>query len=285
MHTKKINSKSYSFEFFPPKTQESEEKLTETATRLQQLSPDFFSVTYGAGGSTRERTFNTVRRLRETTGIDTAPHLSCIGSTKAELTEIINQYKADGFNHIVTLRGDLPSGAVGTGSLRYAYELVELVREVSGEHFHIEVACYPEFHPNARSPRQDLENLKRKIDAGADRAITQYFYNPDAYFRFVDSCDKIGIDTDILPGIMPITNSTSLLRFSEICGAEIPAWIVKRLIEFGDDTISIRDFGVDVVTSLCESLLTQGAPGLHIYTMNQAAATEAIWANLSFVEG
>jgi methylenetetrahydrofolate reductase (NADPH) len=281
MDTKKIASRSYSFEFFPPKTQGSEDKLAETAHRLEQLSPDFFSVTYGAGGSTRERTIKTVGMLRDSTGVVTAPHLSCIGSTEEELTEIINQYKADNFKHIVTLRGDLPSGAVGSGSLRFAHELVELVRKVSGDHFQIEVACYPEFHPSAKSPRHDLENLKRKIDAGADRAITQYFYNPDAYFRFVDSCEKIGIDTDILPGIMPITNSTSLLRFSEICGAEIPAWIAKRLIEFGDDVTGIREFGIDVVSQLCESLLTQGAPGLHIYTMNQADASEALWTNLS----
>jgi methylenetetrahydrofolate reductase (NADPH) len=275
-----IKDKSLSFEFFPPKSPEAEEKLVETAFELKKFNPGFFSVTYGAGGSTRQKTFSAVNKIKNTVDIDTAPHLSCIGSSEAELTEIIKEYQDQGFKHMVALRGDLPSGAVGTASLSYAWELVELVRKVTGDHFVINVACYPEFHPMAKSPRHDLENLKRKADAGADCAITQYFYNLDAYLFFMESCEKMGITIPVIPGIMPITNSAGLLRFSEACDAEIPSWIKKRLLEFGDDQASIKSFGVDVVSKLSESLLSEGAPGLHIYTMNSSHATSAILANL-----
>ena len=281
MESQKNYNKTFSFEFFPPRTPASEQKLQESQQRLAKLKPDFFSVTYGAGGGTRTKTFQTVCGLRDSTGIDSAPHISCIGSSREELITVIHQYKDEGFDRTVTLRGDLPSGVVGTASFRYASELVELIRKETGDHFHIHVACYPEFHPQAKSPVSDMENLKRKIEAGANAAITQYFYNPDAYFRFIDDCEKLAIDVPILPGIMPIASSTQLIRFSDTCGAEIPAWILKRLVEFGDDRAGIRAFGIDVVSRLCETLLVQGAPGLHIYTMNQADASEAIWHNLS----
>lgn len=252
----------------------------ETQRKLAELKPDFFSVTYGAGGSTREKTLETVINIRNDTKIESVPHLSCIGSSLEELKHVLNQYKQEGFSHLVALRGDLSSGSVETGPLRFADQLVELIRSETGDHFKIEVACYPEFHPEAKSPSRDLENFKRKVDAGADSAITQYFYNPDAYFRFIDSCEKLGIDIPIIPGIMTITNSAHLIRFSESCGAEIPAWILKRLQEFSDDKESIKAFGIDVVTELCDSLLNRGVPGLHIYTMNQAQASLAIWNNL-----
>lgn len=280
MESQKKYPRSLSFEFYPPKTPEATDKLQNTQRQLAELKPHYFSVTYGAAGSTREKTFETVLDIRQKTGIDAAPHISCIGSSAEQLTRVIHSYKDEGFKHIVALRGDMPSGAVAAGTLRYAYELVELIRKETGDHFHIEVACYPEFHPQAKSPASDLENFKRKLDAGADSAITQYFYNPYAYFRFVESCEKLGIDVPIMPGIMPITNSSQLVRFSDTCGAEIPSWILKRLQEFGDDRTAIKAFGIDVVTELCATLLDRGAPGLHIYTMNQAEASIAIWKNL-----
>ena len=280
MESQKKYQKKFSFEFFPPKTPEAEEKLQVTQARLAKLKPDFISVTFGAGGSTREKTFETVTSIMEKTGVPAAPHLSCIGSTRDELRQVLSRYQENGFERIVALRGDLPSGSVGTGELRYANELIEFIRDETGEHFHIEVACYPEFHPQAISAEEDLKNFKRKVDAGANSAITQYFYNPDAYFRFVESCDRLGVDIPIVPGIMPITNCNQLVRFSEMCGAEIPRWILRRLRDFGDDKASIREFGADVVTELCEKLLANDAPGLHIYSMNQAQSSEVIYKNL-----
>ena len=270
----------FSFEFFPPKTREDAERLRGTRTQLAALNPRFFSVTFGAGGSTRDRTFETVMEIQRESGVEAAPHLSCIGSTQESIYEILSAYKDRGIRHIVALRGDLPSGTREAGEFRYANELVAFIRDKTGTHFHLEVAAYPEFHPQAPSAKQDLLNFKRKVDAGATSAITQYFYNPYAYFRFIESCEQLGIDIPIVPGIMPITNYKQLARFSDGCGAEIPRWIRKRLEGFGDDLASIRVFGEDVVTELCATLLAQGAPGLHIYTMNRAEPTLAIWKNL-----
>ena len=274
------NALKLSFEFFPPRTPAAEQGLNATVARLERLRPDYFSVTFGAGGSTRDKTFETARLINDTTGIEAAPHISCIDSSREDLREILQNYKNHGFDHLVALRGDLPSGLAGTGALRFASELVEFIRTETGRHFHIDVGCYPEFHPQARSAEKDLENFKRKVDAGADSAITQYFYNADAYFRFLESCSALGIKIPIVPGIMPITNRDQLVRFSNMCGAEIPRWILKRLEDFGDDLVSIRSFGIDVTTGLCARLLDAGAPGLHIYTMNRAEASEAIWAAL-----
>jgi methylenetetrahydrofolate reductase (NADPH) len=271
--------RTYSFEFFPPKTPEGMEKLRATRKQLAQLKPEFFSVTFGAGGSTRDRTLETVVEIQGD-GLAAAPHLSCVGSTKENIRDILATYKAHGIRHIVALRGDLPSGMADPGEFRYANELVEFIRQESGDWFHIEVAAYPEFHPQARSAQDDLLAFKRKCDAGATSAITQYFYNADAYFRFVDDCDALGVKIPIVPGIMPITNSTQLMRFSDACGAEIPRWIRKRLEGMGDDLDAIRAFGLDVVTDLCDRLLQGGAPGLHFYTLNQAGASSTIWQRL-----
>lgn len=281
MESQRKYPKDLSFEFFPPRNPEAVGKLKMTQERLAKLSPSFFSVTFGAGGSTRERTLETVLDIRENTGIDGVPHLSCIGSSADEIRQVLRNYIDNGIKHIVALRGDLPSGLVGMGPLRYANELVEFIRNETGDHFHIDVACYPEFHPQSSTALDDLDNFKRKVDAGADAAITQYFYNADAYYRFIDACEAVGIDIPIVPGIMPIINCTQLVRFSEACGAEIPRWILKRLRDFGDDRISIRAFGIDVTTQLCENLLKNGAPGIHIYSMNQAEASEAICQNLN----
>ncbi len=270
----------YSFEFFPPRTDEATSRLRDTWSRLAPLGPDFFSVTYGAGGSTRERTLETALAIQHGTGIEGVPHISCTGADIAELEITLERYRSAGVRHVVALRGDLPSGSIGRGSLQHASELVQLIRRATGDWFHIEVACYPEFHPQAKSPGADLGNFQLKVDAGANSALTQYFYNPDAYFRFLDSCAGLGIKVPIVPGVMPIINSTQLIRFSEACGAEIPRWIMKRLQEFGDDVQSIRAFGVDVTTALCERLLAGGAPGLHLYTMNRSEAAEQIWRNL-----
>lgn len=265
---------SISIELFPPKTDAGMEKLKASVAELSTLGPDYVSVTYGAGGSTQERTFATVEWLVEQ-GIDTAPHLSCIGSTREEIHSILEHYKGLGIKRIVALRGDLPSGAGlgGLGELQYANELVDYIRDSFGDHFHIEVAAYPEFHPQAANAEADLLNFKRKAEAGANAAITQYFFNADAYFHFVASCESMDIKLPIVPGIMPITNYTQLARFSDACGAELPRWIRRRLESFGDDLDSIRSFGRDVVLSLCEQLLAGGAPGLHFYTMNQAKPT------------
>jgi len=272
---------TYSFELFPPKTPEGMAKLADTVQRLNAVAPRYFSVTYGAGGSTRERTFETVALLRDQ-GIDTAPHLSCIGSTRAEIRDILHHYRAQDIRRIVALRGDPPSGtgAAATGELAYANELVAFIREETGATFHIEVAAYPEVHPQAPGAQRDLKYFKQKIKAGADAAITQYFYNADAYFAFVDACRRIGIDIPIVPGVMPITNYSRLARFSTACGAEIPRWVCKRLEDYGDDMESIRAFGHQVVLDLCRRLIEGGAPGIHFYTMNQAAPTLRLWREL-----
>ena len=280
MDSQKKYEPKFSFEFFPPRSPEAVAKLQKTQEVLAKFKPDFFSVTFGAGGSTRDLTFETVQNIHKTTGIEAAPHISCIGSSREQLREILDAYRQHDLNSLVALRGDIPSGVASMGSLRYASELVEFIRAETGDHFHIEVACYPEFHPQAGSAARDLANFKRKIDAGANSGLTQYFFNPYAYFRFIDSCEKLGIDVPVVPGIMPISNSSQLIRFSEVCGAEIPRWILKRLQDFGDDKKSIRAFGLDVVTELCDTLLMQGAPGIHLYTMNQAEAAEALYKNL-----
>jgi methylenetetrahydrofolate reductase (NADPH) len=275
------NHTSISFELFPPKTEKGMDKLKNTVARLDELEPEYFSVTYGAGGSTQERTFATVDWLREQ-GIDTAPHLSCVGADREEIIEILERYRQQGIRRIVALRGDLPSGSGlgGMGELNYANELVSFIRERFGDHFHIEVAAYPEFHPQAENARADLDNFARKVHSGANGAITQYFYNPDAYWRFLDDCNARGIDIPVIPGIMPITNYQSLARFSDACGAEIPRWIRKRLEAWGDDLDAIRNFGEEVVSQLCRNLLEGGAPGLHFYTMNQSAPVVNICSNL-----
>lgn len=272
---------TFSFELFPPKTAEGMAKLQTAAKRLQALQPSYFSCTYGAGGSTRERTFETVSWLREQ-GIETAPHLACIGSDRDEIRTIVAHYLTQGVTRLVALRGDLPSGmgAGNRGEFRYANELVAFLRAEYGEQFQIEVAAYPEFHPQAPSALADLENFKRKVEAGANAAITQYFYNADAYFAFVDECQALGLTIPIVPGIMPIINYTQLARFSDACGAEIPRWIRRRLDGFGDDRESIRAFGHDVVIELCQRLLAGAAPGLHFYTMNQSAPTVRLWKEL-----
>ncbi len=280
MKSQKHFPKAYSVEFFPAKSEDSAARLRETYTKLAPLNPCFASVTFGAGGSTQERTFDTVREINQQTGIDVAPHLSCIGSTKQSIREILQNYKAQGIRHIVALRGDMPSGMREAGEFRYANELVAFIRAESGDHFFIEVAAYPEFHPQAPNARADLLNFKRKVEAGADAAITQYFYNADAYFHFLDDCERLGVDLPIVPGIMPITNHTQLARFSDACGAEIPRWIRKRLESYGDDVKSLRAFGLDVTTELCRTLVDGGAPGLHFYTMNQAGPTTTIWERL-----
>ena len=269
-----------SFEFFPTKTEEGTEKLLNVRDELAAYNPEFFSVTYGAGGSTRDRTYAIVKAIQER-GIAAAPHLACIGSSKSEIREILQEYKDLGINRIVTLRGDLPSGAgLSSSELRYANDLVEFIREETGDHFTLEVAAYPEMHPQANSFEADLENFVRKVKAGADSAITQYFFNADSYFYFVDRVRAMGVDIPIIPGIMPITNYSKLARFSDSCGAEIPRWIRKQLEAYGDDSDSIKKFGEEVVTDMCKRLLEGGAPGLHFYTMNQAKPNLDVWKNL-----
>jgi methylenetetrahydrofolate reductase (NADPH) len=270
---------NFSIEFFPPKTPEGAEKLRATRAELAKLEPKYFSVTFGAGGSTQQGTLDTVLDIMRA-GQPAAPHLSCIGGTRESIRAILAQYRSHGITRLVALRGDLPSGYGAAGEFRYASELVEFIRAETGDAFHIEVAAYPEMHPQAKSPQDDLQNLARKVRAGANAAITQYFYNADAYFRMCDDARALGIDVPIVAGIMPITNSSQLLRFSEMCGAEIPRWIRLKLASFGDDSASIKAFGLDVVTALCERLLAGGAPGLHFYSMNQAQATTAIWQRL-----
>lgn len=273
----------YSFEFFPPKTDEGWKKLQIERDKLAKRKPDFFSVTYGAGGSTRERTIDTVLQLHRQ-GISTAPHLSCIGSTKAAMNDLLTLYKDEGIQRIVALRGDLPSGMGSSGAFLYASDLVSHIRQHSGQHFLVEVAAYPEFHPQAPSAAKDFEFFKHKVTCGANSAITQYFYNIDAYFNFIDECERHNIDVPIVPGIMPITNYSKLARFSDMCGAEIPRWIRLKLESYGDDSESIVKFGEEVVSSMCERLIQAGAPGLHFYTLNQAAPSLAIWDNLGLKE-
>ena len=273
-----INS-HISFEFFPPQTSEGMEKLGIARKQLAAFNPEFFSVTFGAGGSTRDRTLETVKAIKSE-GFDAAPHLSCVASTRENISAILNTYKDAGIRRIVALRGDLPSGMATAGEFQYANELIEFIRKETGDHFHLEVAAYPEVHPQARSAKDDLKNFKKKIDAGANSAITQYFYNADSYFHFVDECEKLAITAPIVPGIMPIVRYSQLARFSDACGAEIPRWMRKTLEGFGDDSESVQAFGLDAVASLCEKLLTGGAPGLHFYTLNQAKPSMAILERL-----
>ncbi|KOR28184.1 5,10-methylenetetrahydrofolate reductase [Achromatium sp. WMS2] len=281
MINNKYNAMTFSFELFPPKTAEGLEKLKPQIAALTAVKPKYFSVTYGAGGSTRERTFATVDWLRSQ-GIDTAPHLSCIGSSRQEIKDILIHYQNQDIHRLVALRGDLPSGmgSSESGDFRYANELVAFIRSEMGDHFHIEVAAYPEIHPQASNAVKDLHNFQTKVAAGANSAITQYFYNLDAYTKFRDDCHKLGIDIPIIPGIMPITNYKQLTRFSDACGAEIPRWIRKRLETYQDNPESLQVFGHEVVTNLCRQLLDSGAPGLHFYTMNQATYPLNIWQEL-----
>lgn len=276
------NNPPISFEFFPTKTEAGHEKLMGVARQLAERGPEFFSCTYGAGGSTRDRTLNTVLQLDGEVSVPTAPHLSCVGDSKAELLELLELYRSKGIRRIVALRGDLPSGmGLSSGELRYANELVAFIRESTGDHFHIEVAAYPETHPQARSFEHDLANFIKKAQAGADSAITQYFFNADSYFYFAERVRKAGVDIPILPGIMPITNYSKLARFSDACGAEIPRWLRKQLEAYGDDIASIQAFGEQVITEMCERLIQGGVPGLHFYTLNQADPCLAICNNLS----
>lgn len=271
--------RNFSFEFFPPKTPEGRDKLRATWRALASLGPRYFSVTYGAGGTTREGTLETVLEIRQA-GHDAAPHISCVASSKGDIAAQLERYRQSNIRHLVALRGDMPSGLAAAGEFRYANELVAFIRETTGDWFRIEVACYPEFHPQTRYAADEIRNFKRKVDAGADAAITQYFYNADAYFRFVDDARAAGIAIPIVPGIMPIGNFSQLARFSDACGAEIPRWMRIRFESFRDDSASIRAFGLDVVTALCERLLAGGAPGLHFYTLNQAALSAEIWKRL-----
>ena len=279
MESQKKFAPTFSFEFFPPQTPEGVEKLRATRKQLAQLNPKFFSVTFGAGGSTRDRTLETVLEI-QTEGYVAAPHLSCIGATSENIRDMLQKYRAGGIRHVVALRGDLPSGMAQGGEFRYANELVAFIREEFDDTFHIDVASYPEYHPQCNSAQEDLQNFKRKVEAGADSVITQYFYNADAYFSFIDACEEMGISVPIVPGIMPINKFSQLARFSDACGAEIPRWIRKKLEGYGDDSASIRAFGLDIVTDLCDRLLNAGAPGLHFYTLNSAGPTTTIWQRL-----
>lgn len=275
-----METHNFSIEFFPPKTAEGAEKLRATREKLAQLKPKYFSVTFGAGGSTQQGTLDTVLEIKQA-GHDAAPHLSCVGGTRESIRAVLRQFQSHGIRRVVALRGDLPSGYGGAGEFRYANELVEFIRAETGDWFHIEVAAYPEVHPQARSPQDDMQNFVRKVKAGANAAITQYFYNADAYFAFIDEARARGVDVPVVPGIMPITNYAQLVRFSDMCGAEIPRWVRLKLASFGDDSASIKDFGLDVVSALCERLIKGGAPGLHFYSMNQAGATTALWERIA----
>jgi methylenetetrahydrofolate reductase (NADPH) len=270
-----------SFEFFPPQTPEGVEKLSAARQRLAALKPEFFSVTFGAGGSTQDRTMDIIKQIHAE-GHSAAPHLSCVGSTRDNIRALLFAYKDMGIKRIVALRGDLPSGMASIGEFQYANELVSFIRAQTGEHFHIEVAAYPEFHPQANSAREDMLNFKRKINAGANSAITQYFYNADAYFRFVEETRKLGVTAPIVPGIMPIVRFSQLARFSDACGAEIPRWMRKTMEGYGDDVESVQAFGLDVVTQLCEKLIAGGVPALHFYTLNQAKASIEILNRLGY---
>jgi methylenetetrahydrofolate reductase (NADPH) len=279
MQSQQNHPQQFSFEFYPPKTDEGTANLQIVYSKLAALNPEFFSVTFGAGGSTRDKTFDTVVDIQKK-GISAAPHLSCVASTKENIRAILKNYQEHDISRIVALRGDLPSGMMSAGEFRYANELVAFIRHETGDDFQIHVAAYPEVHPQAANAADDFKNFKRKVDAGANAAITQYFYNAEAYFYFVDLCKKNGITIPIVPGIMPITQYAQLFRFSEMCGADIPRWLRKRLEGFGDDRVSIQAFGLDLVSNLCQRLLDGGAPGLHFYTMNQSAPTLAVLDNL-----
>ncbi|MGY0634028.1 methylenetetrahydrofolate reductase [NAD(P)H] [Luteimonas sp. A478] len=265
-----------SFEFYPPKNEDQQAQLGRTVRRLTAHSPEYVSCTFGAGGSTLRYTPETVRHLHQEYGMDAAPHLSCVGGTREEIRDLLRLYRAIGCRRLVALRGDLPSGMGRIGDMRYAAELVEFIRETAGDHFRIEVGCYPETHPEAEDALADLHYFKAKVDAGADAAITQYFYNADAYFHFVDAARDAGVEVPIIPGIMPISNFSQLRRFSQSCGAEIPRWITRKMLAYADDAASIRDFGADVVAALCQRLIDGGAPGLHFYTLNLARPTQTV---------
>ncbi|BAW79884.1 5,10-methylenetetrahydrofolate reductase [Candidatus Nitrosoglobus terrae] len=283
MQSQQKSSLIFSCEFFPPKGEQGASKLRNTRRKLALISPRYYSVTFGAGGSTQDRTFETIIDIQaeaKSSNIEAAPHLSCIGSTQGNIRDILYQYQQRGIKRLVALRGDLPSGVVDPGDFSHANQLVEFIRTQTGNHFHIEVAAYPEVHPQAKSARADLMNFKRKVESGANSAITQYFYNSDAYYRFVDRCRSTAIDIPIIPGIMPIHNYVQLARFSDISGAEIPRWLRKRLDEFSDDPVAMSAFTTDVVSDLCRRLLEAEAPGLHFYTLNRASPTLAIWDNL-----
>jgi methylenetetrahydrofolate reductase (NADPH) len=269
-----------SFEFYPPKTDEQRTLLDRTATKLKVHAPDYVSCTFGAGGSTLSYTSETVRHLKQTHGLDAAPHISCMGGSREEIRELLRLYRALGCKRLVALRGDLPSGMARMGDLRYASDLIAFIRAEHGDHFHIEVGAYPETHPQAEDAFADLRNFRTKVDAGADAAITQYFYNPDAYFRFVDDVRQLGVEIPIVPGVMPISNFSQLKRFSDACGAEIPRWIAKRMQALGDDVDGIREFAADVVADMCRRLVAGGAPSLHFYTLNLAKPTQAVLARL-----
>ena len=275
--------RTFSLEYFPPRSQQGESSLAAARKDLSKLKPAFASVTFGAGGSTLDGTYQTVKAIIDEDGIDAAPHISCISTNRDTLAKMLEEYRELGVKRLVTLRGDMPSGygMAEHNELRYANELVEFIRQKTGDYYTIEVAAYPEFHPQASSAQADLLNFKRKVEAGADSAITQYFFNPDAYFRFIEDCQSMGLDIPVIPGIMPITNYKQLARFSDACGAEIPRWIRKRLESYGDDLESIRQLGLDVVTRLCEKLLDGGAPGLHFYSMNRSEPVRTIWNNLN----
>jgi methylenetetrahydrofolate reductase (NADPH) len=279
MTERSLSQRTFSLEFFPPKTPEGMDKLRETRKQLALLNPQFFSVTFGAGGSTRDRTLETVLDI-QAAGLAAAPHLSCVASTRDSIREILHTYRNNGIRHIVALRGDLPSGMAEPGEFRYANELVDFIRKETGDWFQIEIAAYPETHPQARNYREDLLNFKRKAEAGANAAITQYFFNADAYFNFVDDCRALGVTLPIVPGIMPISNFSQLARFSATCGAEIPRWLTLKMESYSDDTASIKAFGLDFIAGMCDKLLRGGAPGLHFYTLNQAGLTTAIWQRL-----
>ena len=276
-----MNKPPLSFEFFPPKTDKGAENLRSVRNELTTLNPEYFSVTYGAGGSTQDCTLKTVIEIQQESDIEAAPHLSCIGSSKEQIRDILATFKKNGIKRIVALRGDLPSGMRDIGELKYANELVSFIREETGDDFHIEVAAYPEVHPQATNFEADLNNFAKKVKAGSNAAITQYFYNIDGYYRFVDSCEKLGLDIPIVPGIMPITNFIQLARFSDGTGAEIPRWLRKRLEGYGEDLVSIEKLGTDFVSEMCAKLLEQGVPGLHFYSMNRVEPSTTIWKNIT----
>ncbi|MBO9882450.1 methylenetetrahydrofolate reductase [NAD(P)H] [Xanthomonas sp. D-109] len=274
-----------SFEFYPPKTDEQRAQLDRTAARLKAYAPEYVSCTFGAGGSTLSYTSETVRHLKQHHRFEAAPHLSCVGGSREEIRELLKLYRAIGCRRLVALRGDLPSGMGHPGDLRYAADLIAFIRAEHGDAFHLEVGAYPETHPQAHDALSDLRHFKAKVDAGADSAITQYFYNADAYFHFVDAVRKLGVQIPIVPGIMPISNFSQLRRFSEQCGAEIPRWIGKRMQAYGDDAEAIREFGADVVAALCQRLIDGGAPALHFYTLNLAKPTTSVLARLPSAVG
>ena len=278
-----VSTLNFSFELFPPRTPEGAAKLPDLVRRLAVVQPKFFSVTYGAGGSEQDGTYDTVVRVVNETGIEAAPHLTCVGSTRERVAQLLDRYRAAGVKRIVALRGDLPATAVSSeapGEFRYANELVAFIRDTHGDAFKLEVAAYPEMHPQAPDPDADLDNFQRKVEAGADGAVTQYFYNADAYFDFVERCARRGIELPIVPGIMPITNFSQLIRFSQACGADVPRWLRLRLEQLQHDKPALLDFGLEVTTRLCHNLLRGGAPGLHFYTLNQADPTLRLWKNL-----